>query len=105
MAVSSRPSDPYLDHILPARPRGADELLFQITNALFHAESTVLLRAARANGGSLAGQRFEVHTDRHICRSCIEVLPKLGQELGNPMVTFINPNGTRRTMRDGKWVD
>ena len=74
-------------------------------NALFHAESTILLRAARANGGSLAKQRFEVRTDRNMCPSCEIILPKLGQELGNPTVTFVSPNGTRRTMRDGKWVN
>lgn len=74
-------------------------------NALYHAEATILLRAARAHRGSLAGQRFEVHTDRPMCRSCRSVLPKLGQELGNPTVTFVSPLGTRRTMRDGRWID
>ena len=46
-------------------------------DALYHAEATVLLRASRINGGSLAGQRFEVHTDRPMCRSCEAVLPRL----------------------------
>ena len=72
-------------------------------DALYHAEATVLLRASRVNGGTLAGQRFEVHTDRPMCRSCEMVLPRLGLELGNPTVTFVGPNGVRRTMRDGFW--
>lgn len=25
-------------------------------------------------------------------------------ELGNPTVTFVNPDGTTRTMRDGSWI-
>ena len=74
-------------------------------NAIYHAEATVLLRAARANGGSLAGQRFEVHTDRNMCPSCQKVLPLLSRELGNPTVTFVSPNGTRRTLRNGSWAD
>lgn len=72
-------------------------------DALYHAEATVLLRASRMNGGSLAGLRFEVHTDRPMCRSCETVLPRLGLELGNPTVTFVGPNGARLTMRDGIW--
>jgi len=72
-------------------------------DALYHAEATVLLRAARFNGGSLAGRRFEVHTDRPMCWSCETVLPRLGLELGNPTVTFVGPNGTRLTMRNGGW--
>jgi len=74
-------------------------------NALFHAETTLLLRAARANGGSLAGLEFEVHVDgRNVCNNCQRVLPYVGLELGNPIVTFVNPSGTRRTMRDGRWI-
>lgn len=74
-------------------------------NALYHAKSTILLRAARANRGSLSGQRIIVRSDRNMCRSCKKVLPKLGLELGNPAVTFINPNGVTRTMWNGKWLD
>lgn len=74
-------------------------------NAVYHAEATILLRAAKANRGSLIGQRFEVRTDRPMCKDCRKVLPKLGQELGNPTMTFISPNGARRTMRDGKWAN
>jgi hypothetical protein len=73
-------------------------------DSFYHAESNVLLRAARANNGTLEGRTIEVHTDREMCGpSCMKVLPKLGIELGNPRVTFIGPGGTRRTMKDGDW--
>jgi hypothetical protein len=73
-------------------------------DSLFHAESTVLIRAAKDNNGTLEGRTIEVHTDRNVCvTSCVRVLPKLGLELGNPRVTFIQPDGTTRTMRDGQW--
>jgi len=73
-------------------------------NAVFHAEATCLLRAARANGGTLAGQTIEVHVDRPMCVSCRKVLPVLGLELGNPTVTFFDPDGSVRAMRDGAWI-
>ena len=73
-------------------------------NAVFHAEATCLLRAARANRGSLAGKTIEVTVDREICPSCIRLLPIIGLELGNPTVTFTSPSGRVRTMRDGSWV-
>jgi hypothetical protein len=72
-------------------------------DALFHAEATVLLRAARENGGTLAGQTLEVFADGAMCDSCKKVLPKLGFELGNPTVTFVDDAGQRLTMRNGKW--
>ena len=77
----------------------------QIPNdSLFHAESTILLRAARQNDGSLEGREIEIHTDREMCyTSCEIVLPKIGLELGNPRVTYIDSNGTTRKMHDGKW--
>ena len=74
-------------------------------DALFHAETTTLLRAARANGGTLAGQTIEMHIDRPLCRSCDKVLPYAGLELGNPTVTFVGPSATRNTLRNGAWVD
>ena len=74
-------------------------------DALYHAEATILLRAAKANRGTLRGRRFEVHTDRSMCDSCTKVLPLLGRALGNPTVTFVSPNGLRRTMRNGAWLD
>lgn len=74
-------------------------------DGLYHAEATLLLRAARQNGGSLGGSILEVHVDRSLCSSCRRVLPHIGTELGNPTVTFIGPAGSRRTMRDGAWID
>ena len=73
-------------------------------NALYHAEATLLLRAARGNDGSLEGMDFEVHVDRPVCNSCQRVLPSLGLELGNPTVTFVDRSGFKRTMRNGSWV-
>jgi hypothetical protein len=73
-------------------------------NAVFHAETTVLLRAARANGGSLAGKSLEIHVDRPMCPSCNRILPLVGLELGDPAVTFIGPSGVPKTMRGGAWI-
>lgn len=70
----------------------------------FMRKRRVLLRAARENGGSLAGRTLEVFADGKMCNNCELVLPKVGLELGNPTVTFIGPNGAARTMRDGMWV-
>jgi hypothetical protein len=72
-------------------------------DALFHAETTVLLRAARENGGTLAGRTLTVFGDTDTCLSCRQVLPYVGVELGNPTVTFVHPDGSTRTMRDGSW--
>jgi hypothetical protein len=74
-------------------------------NAVFHAEATCLLRAARANGGTLAGKTVEVHVDREMCWSCETILPFIGLELGNPEVTFIDPTGYVRRMYNGEWID
>ncbi len=74
-------------------------------NSLYHAESTVLLKAARENGGTLSGRMIEVDVGRVMCRtSCPYVLPKLGLELGNPMIRFIGPTGEARTMHNGEWL-
>lgn len=73
-------------------------------DALFHAEATVLLRVAKANGGTLKARNLEIHTDREMCStSCPKVLPLMGLELGNPTVTFIGPRGIKRVMRNGGW--
>lgn len=73
-------------------------------DSFYHAEATVLLRAAMENNGTLQGRSFDIHTDREVCASsCLRVLPKLGLELGNPRVTFIAPDGMRRTMWNGRW--
>ncbi len=74
-------------------------------NALDHAETNVLLRAAREHGGSLAGRTLEVFGDTRLCNNCDVVLPYVGLEVGNPTVTFVGPRGERRTMRDGRWID
>jgi hypothetical protein len=73
-------------------------------NALFHAETNVLLRAAHAKGGTLEGRSLEIHIDRVMCANCSRVLPLVGLELGNPTVTFIDRSGMARTMKDGRWV-
>jgi len=72
-------------------------------DALFHAEATTLLRAAEANGGTLAGRTIAIRVDRDMCWSCDAVLPLVGLELGNPSVTIIDPTGSRGTMRNGTW--
>jgi hypothetical protein len=74
-------------------------------NALFHAETTVLLRAARANHGTLEGQTLEVRVDNAMCNNCRRILPYVGLELGNPTVTFLGPKGRIHRMRNGSWVD
>lgn len=73
-------------------------------NALFHAEANALIRAAGAYGNSLSGRSITIRVDRVLCRSCETVLPKIGVELGNPTVTFIDGLGDVWTMRDGKWI-
>ena len=72
-------------------------------NAFFHAEATVLFRAARENGGMLEDMDLEVTMSRPMCFSCKTVLPYLGLRLGNPRVTFVDPSGIRRTMHNGAW--
>lgn len=72
-------------------------------DALFHAEVTVLLRAAAANGGSLAGKTLAVYVDKPMCNSCNKLLPLVGIELGNPVVIFIGPNGVQKKMFSGSW--
>ena len=74
-------------------------------DAVYHAETNVLLRAAREFGGTLAGRRLEVVVDKRMCPSCPDILPKVGLEIGNPTVTFIGPRGQVRTMQDGEWLD
>jgi hypothetical protein len=72
-------------------------------NSLYHAESTILLRAARENGGTLAGRKLEVHVDRRLCYSCRLTLPNLGTEIGNPIVTFVTPSEIF-VMQNGIWI-
>lgn len=73
-------------------------------DSFYHAEATVLARAARDLGGSLEGRTLVIHTDREMCpTSCPAVLPKLGLEFGNSRVTYTDQNGVSRTMHDGRW--
>jgi hypothetical protein len=71
-------------------------------DAMFHAEATVLLRTASANGGSLAGHTLRVVTDKAMCSNCKMVLPRLALQLGDPRVIFVDPNGKVLEMRNGK---
>jgi hypothetical protein len=74
-------------------------------DALFHAESTILLRAAEDNGGSLANRSLEIHVDREVCDSCGKVLTKFGLELGDPYVVYIErATGLRNEMWNGRWL-
>jgi hypothetical protein len=61
-------------------------------NALFHAETNVLLRAAEANGGTLAGRSLDIYVDRKICQNCETMVPLVGLELGNPTLTYVDPD-------------
>jgi hypothetical protein len=74
-------------------------------NSLYHAEATILLRAARDNGGSLAGRTITVDVDREVCWSCEKALPLLGMELGNPSVTYVERStGITSIMTNGRWL-
>lgn len=70
-----------------------------------HAETAGMVRAAEKNGGTLAGKTVTVTINRPMCRHRETVLPKVRLELGNPTVTFIEPSGRVRIMRDGDWFD
>ena len=73
-------------------------------DSVYHAEATVLFRAARRYGGNLEGRDLEVHVDRAMCDSCGKVLPLIGKELGNPRVTYVNiRTGESMTMHNGDW--
>lgn len=74
-------------------------------NCFFHAETTVLLRAAQSQGGRLDGQVFTVMSDRAMSSSCLKLMPYIAWELGNPTVTFVGPTHTALTLRDGVWVE
>jgi hypothetical protein len=74
-------------------------------DALFHAESTILLRAAKDNGGSLANRSMEIYVDREVCSSCGKALTKLGLELGNPYVVYVERDTRlRHEMWNGEWL-
>jgi hypothetical protein len=69
------------------------------------ASLTFQSQSASQNGGTLAQRILTVHVDDKLCNNCEAVLPYVGLELGNPTVTFVDPTGTTRTMRDGAWLD
>lgn len=71
-------------------------------NALYHAEVTLLLRAAR-EFGSLQGRTIEVTVDREVCGNCGRLLPLVARQVGNPTITFVDHLGARRTLRNGRW--
>ena len=74
-------------------------------DSLYHAEATILMRAARDQGGSLADRSLEVHVDRQICYSCNVALPKLALELGNLYVRFVETDtGITSVMWNGSWL-
>lgn len=56
----------------------ADNVGYTPNNALFHAETNVLLRAAEANGGTLAGKSLDIYVDRGLCPNCERVVPLVG---------------------------
>jgi hypothetical protein len=70
----------------------ADNLGYTPSNALFHAETNVLLRAAEANGGTLAGRSLDIYVDRRLCPNCETMIPLVGLELGNPTLTYVDPD-------------
>jgi len=74
-------------------------------NALFHAETNLLLRVARENGGTLAGRTLDVFVDGRTCSGCRRVLGDVAQELGNPTLTFIDARTGQviGVVRQGRW--
>jgi hypothetical protein len=78
---------------------------YKPNDVFFHAETTLLLRAARAFGGSLQGRTVFIYSNRPMCSGCGTLLPLIGAELGNPTVVFSDyEGGNLNIMRDGKWV-
>jgi hypothetical protein len=74
-------------------------------DAVFHAETTTLLRARAKNGGTLTGQTLVVFVDRALCPSCLEILPYIVREVGNPTVMFVPRVGKPKILKDGDWLD
>ncbi len=73
-------------------------------NALFHAEATLLLRAARAHGGNLAGQSVTIRIDRRMCDSCDKVLPYIIEQLGSPSLRVVQPNGNVLRLQSREFI-
>lgn len=72
-------------------------------NALFHAETTSLLRASKDNGGTLEGKEVDVYVDGETCNNCDSILPHVVKRLGNPTVRFTDRTGYIGTIRNGVW--
>ena len=102
-STDRRDTDILRDRLLTKYPEkfNEDNIGQMPANALYHAETNILVRIARENGGTLAGQRLVVVGDRQLCNNCETVLPLVGLELGNPTVTFFDPRGRVGTIRDG----
>jgi hypothetical protein len=73
-------------------------------DGVFHAETTALLRAAKANGGTLAGKTLEIVVNGQMCPSCIRILPSVATQLGNPTLYFTDRRGVRFMVRDNDIV-
>ena len=80
-----------------------DNIGYMPNNALYHAETTLLLRAARDAGGNLNGRTIEMRVDRRLCDSCDVVLPVITRELGNPTIILRDTIKTL-TIRNGRWA-
>jgi hypothetical protein len=105
--ADSNAADRYLDVLIRKYPEtmSTGNIGQMPNNAMRHAEVSIITRAAASNGGVLAGRHLTVHVDKEVCVSCKQVLPKLGLEIGNPAVTFIDKWGKVLTMRSGIWLD
>ena len=81
----------------------SDNMGYKPNDAVYHAEATALLRAAKVNDGSLDGRVIDIYVDREMCRSCDKVLPLISREFGYPTVRFTDFYGKRVTLRNGRW--
>ena len=98
-------ADAMREQLLRKQPRllNTDNTGRKPNDAIYHAEANVLLRMARALGGSLRGQKITIHVDRDFCQSCDKVFPKIALELGDPEVTIVDPSGIYGTTQGGAW--
>jgi hypothetical protein len=102
-ATDRREAEQMRDTLISKYPRAMDVTSYgqMPNNAVFHAESNVLMRAARENGGTLAGRSLDVFVDSKMCNNCEQVVPLVGLELGNPTITVVDTSKVSRTFRDG----
>lgn len=52
----------------------SDNTGYKPNDAIYHAEATALMRAARSNGGSLYGRSLDIFVDRPMCDSCDQAI-------------------------------